>query len=221
MTRFSALKTIGVVALAFAFWILPTRAMAAPVACGGGVDVTTYTDGCFIDGLFFSEFAVLNAGSDTVEVDTVLAQVVGTVVYFTFNPNLTGDDLDDILFLFKVSTLDGSASISGVDLFNGGQGDTSIQETLCAVSWLPTLQCSSFIGSGMVAGSGEFDDDFFAPVSAAYVLKDINKNGEDERSHLTFFTQSFHTVPDGGSTLALLGFGLIGLRALRRSFARR
>jgi hypothetical protein len=216
--RDRVMKGFGVLILAMAFWALPSNAMAIPVACGGGVSVTTYTDGCFVDGLLFSEFAVVNAGSSTVLVNAVLAQVIDSTVFFNFNPNLTGDDLDDIHFYFKVSTLDGSANIFGVDLENNGYGDTSIQESLCTVSWLVTFGCvsngGSLIGSGLFAQSGEYDQDFFNPVSSAYVFKDIQKNGLDEDAHLTSFTQSFH-VPDGGSTVGLLGLGLLGLRLLR------
>lgn len=222
VTRFLTLKTVGVLAMAFAFWALPARAMAIPAVCGGGVDVTTYTEGCTVDGLLFSEFAVLDAGADTVLVNAVLAQLVGGTVFFTFNPNLTGTGIDDIHFFFKVSTLDGSANIVGVDLENMGIGNTSIQESLCTVSWLTGgFGCvgkgGSLIGTGLLALSGQFDNDFFAPVSSAYVFKDIFKG---EGGHLTAFTQSFH-VPDGGSTLALLGLGLLGLRTARRKLGQR
>ena len=222
MTRFLTLKTVGVLAMAFAFWALPARAMAIPAVCGGGVDVTTYTEGCTVDGLLFSEFAVVDAGSDTVLVNAVLAQLVGGTVFFTFNPNLTGPGVDDIHFFFKVSTLDGSANIVGVDLENLGIGNTSIQESLCTVSWLTGgFGCvgkgGSLIGTGLLALSGQFDNDFFAARSSAYVFKDIFKG---EGGHLTAFTQSFH-VPDGGSTLALLGLGLLGLRTVRRKLGQR
>jgi protein with PEP-CTERM/exosortase system signal len=219
------MKGFGVLVLVVAFWALPSKAMASPIACGGGVDVTTYSEGCFVDGLLFSEFSVINAGSSTVLVNAVLANVIDSTVFFNFNPGLTGDDLDDIHFYFKVSTLNGSAGIIGVDLENNGIGDTSIQESLCTVSWLVTFGCASnggsLIGSGLLAFSGEYDNDFFNPVSSAYVFKDIAKDGTDEDAHLTSFTQSFHVVPDGGSTLALLGMGLLGLSSLRRRFARR
>jgi hypothetical protein len=225
VVRARVIKGLGVLLLAVAFWTLPAKAMADPIACGGGVDVTTYTDGCFVDGLLFSQFAVFNAGSSTVLVNAVTANVVGGTVFFNFNPNLTGSDLDDIHFYFRVSTLNGSASIFGVDLENLGIGDTSIQESLCTVSWLVTFGCASnggsLIGSGLLAFSGGYDQDFFNPVSSAYVFKDIAKDGTDVNSHLTSFTQSFHTVPDGGSTIALLGVGLLGLSSLRRRFARR
>ena len=221
--RVLALKTVGVLAMAVAFWALPTRAMAIPAACGGGTDVTTYAEGCTVDGLLFSNFAVLDAGSDIVLVNAVTANLVGGTVFFTFNPNLTGPGIDDIHFFFQVSTLDGSASINGVDLENLGIGNTSIQESLCTVSWLAGgVGCvgkgGSLIGTGLLAFSGQFDNDFFAPVSSAWVFKDIFKG---EGGHLTAFTQSFHQVPDGGSTIALLGLGFLGLSAARRRFSTR
>jgi hypothetical protein len=222
--RARVMKCFSVLLLVMAFWALPSRAMAAPIACGGGVDVTTYTEGCFVDGLLFSQFAVINAGSDTVLVNAVMANVVGGTVFFNFNPNLGGSGLDDIHFYFKVSTISGAASIFGVDLSNNGLGTTSIQESLCTVSWLTTFSClpgGSLIGTGLLAHSGEFDDDFFNPVSSAYIFKDIRKDARDSGAELTSFTQSFHVVPDGGSTLGLLGFGLLSVRLLRSRFGRR
>lgn len=221
--RFLALKIVGVLVMAFAFWALPTKAMAIPAVCGGGVDVTTYTEGCTVDGLLFSNFAVLDAGSDVVLVNAVLAQLVGGTVFFTFNPNLTGPGVEDIHFFFQVSTLDGGAGINGVDLENMGIGNTSIQESLCSVSWLSggfgcASKGGSLIGTGLLALSGQFDNDFFAPVSSAWVFKDIAKG---DGGHLTAFTQSFHVVPDGGATVGLLGLGLLGVRAARRRFGRR
>jgi hypothetical protein len=218
------MKSLGVLLLVMAFWALPARAIADPIACGGGADVTTYSDGCFVDGLLFSQFTVLNAGSNTVLVNAVFAQLVGSTVFFNFNPNLTGDDLDDIHFFFRVSTLSGGASIFGVDLTNNGVGDTSIQESLCTVSWLVTFGCTSnggsLIGTGLVAHSGDSVQTFFNPVSSAYVFKDIQKNGLSADAHLTSFTQSFHVVPDGGSTLGLLGLGLLSVRLLRSRVGR-
>ena len=84
--RARVMKGFSVLLLVIAFWALPSKAMASPIACGGGADVTTYTDGCFVDGLLFSQFSVINAGSSTVLVNAVLASVVGNTVFFTFNP---------------------------------------------------------------------------------------------------------------------------------------
>jgi hypothetical protein len=223
--RVFAVKTVGIFIFVLGLFALPSKAMAVPVACGGGADVLSYNDpsigGCFVDGLLFSEFAVFQAGgAQEVMVNGVIANVVGGTVFFNFNPNLDGDGNEDIHFYFKVSSLSGADIINGVDLENNGTGDTSIQESVCTVSWLVTFGCVSNGGTviaTLLAGSGEFDQAFFDPRSSAYIFKDISK---DEGGHLTSFTQSFH-VPDGGSTLALLGLSLMGLREIRRRFPRR
>src|SRR5688572_438290 len=113
----------------FGFMALPSKAMAVPVACGGGTDVLSYNDpsigGCFVDGLLFSEFAVFQAGgAEEVQINGVTATVVNGTVFFNFNPNLDGDGNEDIHFYFKVSSLSGDAIINGVDLENNGTGDT-------------------------------------------------------------------------------------------------
>ena len=225
MARVFAVKAIGILIFVLGFLALPSKAMAVPVACGGGADVLSYNDpsigGCFVDGLLFSEFAVFQAGgAQEVQVNGVTTSVVGGTVFFNFNPNLDGDGNEDIHFYFKVSSLSGAPIISGVDLSNNGTGGTSIQESVCTVSWLVTFGCGSNGGTiiaNLLAGSGEFDQAFFDPRSSAYIFKDISK---DTGGHLTSFTQSFH-VPDGGSTLALLGLSLMGLREVRRRFPRR
>lgn len=223
MRRAFAIKTIGVVMMALGLSALPNNASAAPVACGGGVDVLSYNvadGGCFIDGLLFSEFAVYQAGgAQEVLVNAVNTSLVGGTVFFNFNPNLDGIGDEDIHFYFKVSTLSGAATLFGVDLANNGIGATDIQESVCTVSWLTTFSCApgGTLIANLLASSGEFDQEFFAPRSSAYIFKDISK---DTGGHLTSFTQSFH-VPDGGSTLALLGLGLLGLRSMRSRFGRR
>ena len=218
------LKTVGVLAMAFAFWALPTKAMAVPVACGGGVSVATYTDGCFIDGLLFSNFIVEDAGNPGSEVvNAVSTAVIGSTIFFELNPNFGLEAQQDIHFLFRVSTLDGSANIIGVDLSVNGVGQTSISELLCTAQFVAgaclPINGGSLIGTGLVAFPGVPDNEFFSAVSSAWVQKDIFK-AAGTGNHLTSFTQSFH-VPDGGSTVALLGLGLLGLRTLRRRFSRR
>lgn len=220
-------KAVGVLILAGSFWALPSTASAASIcAAVPGTDVTTYNagGGCTIDGLLFSNFAVFNAANTpTPLVNAVFAEVINGTVYFTFNPNLSLGTLQDIYFLFNVSTLDGSASISGVDLEVVGD-NASISESLCTVSWLPGISCigngGTLIGGGLVAGVGpgysSFDQDFFTPVSSAWVFKDI---AHQPGGHLTAFRQSFH-VPDGGSAMTLLGLGLLALGSIRRRFGR-
>lgn len=226
MRRLLAVKAIGIFVFMLGFMALPSKATAVPVACGGGADVLSYNNpsigGCFIDGLLFSEFAVLQAGgAQELRVNAVMANVSGGTVFFNFNPNLDGEGNEDIHFYFKVSSLSGAALLSGVGLENNGTGSTSIQESVCTVSWLVTFGCASNGGTiiaSLLANSGEVDQEAFAARSSAYIFKDISK---DEGGHLTSFTQSFRTaVPDGGSTLALLGLSLMGLRAVRRRFPR-
>ena len=222
---FRSVKTVGVLLVLAGCLALPANATALPV-CGGGVDVTTYNagGGCEIDGLVFSNFSVVDAGNPGVElVNAVSSLVVDGTAYFQFNPNLSGPGDQDVHFFFKVATLSGSADIFGVDLFNGGVGNTMISEALCSAAWVlgtcGVIGPGSIIGTGLVASSLQFDQDFFAGVSSAWVFKDLAKAG-DGNSHLTSFTQSFH-VPDGGTTLSLLGFGMLSLPLLRRRYGRR
>ena len=217
-------KTIGVLLVLVGYWALPANATALPI-CGGGVDVTSYNagGGCEVDGLVFSNFSVVDAGNPAIElVNAVTSAVIDGTVYFQFNPNLSGAGDQDIHFFFKVATMNGSPNIVGVDLFNGGVGNTTISEALCTSAWVlgtcGVIGPGSVIGTGLVAGSLQFDQEFFPGVSSAWVFKDLAKAG-DGNSHLTSFTQSFH-VPDGGSTLALLGFGLLAVSQLRRRYGR-
>ena len=222
---FRSAKTIGALLVVLGYWALPANATALPL-CGGGVDVMSYNagGGCEVDGLVFSNFSVVDAGNPGVElVNAVASAVIDGTVYFQFNPNLSGPGDQDIHFFFKVATMSGSPSIVGVDLFNGGVGNTMISEALCTTAWVlgtcGVVGPGSVIGTGLVANSLQFDQEFFTGVSAAWIFKDIAKAG-DGNSHLTSFTQSFH-VPDGGSTLALLGFGMLTIPLLRSRYRRR
>jgi hypothetical protein len=197
---------------------LPSSAAALP-ACGGGTDVLSYNagGGCVADGLTLSNFSVVDAGNQDAElVNAVTSFVQGNTVFFEFNPNLALTGVSqDIHFYFTVT-----GPIVGVDLTNGGTGNTSIGEQLCTGAWTGSICNGTLIGTGLVAGSGQSDEDFFAQVNSANVFKDIFKGlavpGVVGEGHLTSFTQSFHTVPEPAETI-LFGMALVGFaRKLRR-----
>ena len=204
--------------MAEAFWALPAKAMAVPVCGDPNANVLDYNaqGGCTIDGLLFSDFFVDPIPGSPNNVIAMGSGVVNGVVLFQLNPNLgLTTNLEDIHFFFKVSTLDGGANIFGVDLTVGGSG-ANIVEGVCSAQWVLGV-CTGTLLTTLAADSGGSDVDFFAPRSSIWIFKDIGVQGG--ANAISSFTQSFH-VPDGGSTLALLGLGLMGLRAVRRRFPR-
>ena len=219
MRRAFAMKTFGVLVLTMAFWALPSKAMAVPVCGDPNANVLDYNaqGGCTIDGLLFSDFFVDPIPGSPNNVIAMGSGVVNGIVLFQLNPNLgLTTNIEDIHFFFKVSTLDGGANIFGVDLFVGGSG-ANIVEGVCSGQWVLGV-CSGSLLATLAADSGGSDVEFFAPRSSIWIFKDIGVQGG--ANAISSFTQSFH-VPDGGSTLALLGLGLMGLRAVRRRFPRR
>ena len=214
-----AVKTFGVFVLALAFWALPTKAMAVPLCGDPNANILDYNaqGGCTIDGLLFSDFFVDPIPGSPNNVIAMDSAVVDGVVLFLLNPNLgLSTSLEDIHLFFKVSTLDGSANIFGVDLSVGGSG-ANIVEQVCSAQFVVGA-CSGALLATLAADSGGFDDGFFTGQSSIWVFKDVGVQGG--ASAISSFTQSFH-VPDAGSTLGLLGLGLLGLRSLRRRFAGR
>ena len=218
-----AMKTTGILVFALAFWALPSKAMAVPICGAAPTNVEDYNpEGCTVDGLLFSEFNVVPIAGTNDLVIAMSSSIVGSTVIINFNPLLGfGTGIEDLWFMFKVSTLDQSATITGVDLTNGGSPDSSITERVCSVPFTgvgPT--CSGTLLALMSANGGDPNQNvFFTGQSSIWVFKDIGVGANGEN---TAFSQSFHTsVPDGGSTLALLGLGLLGLKSLRRRFARR
>lgn len=172
----------------------------------GNIDVLTPGFFCELGGLTFSNFSANLTGA----INLTGAQLVGSVVYLTFNPNMapTSGSLDRY-FYFQVT-----GGVLGVDLINGGGSVTSIFERVCSspigignICSQPGTQLAE-----MTAFGGGQDlvmlDGIYSPI---YIYKDIfvPQNG-----HLSSFTQSFHTPEP--LTFGLIGSGLLLLGLLRR-----
>ena len=107
--------------------------------------------------------------------------------------------------------------VLGVDLYNGGQGITSIGETVCSDPF-SGIACNDTSLATMTANTGDPRMvRYFTPDDSIYIWKDIyveyDPTGENS-GHLTGFEQSFHTPEP--MTFVLIGTGLLGLGILGR-----
>jgi hypothetical protein len=81
----------------------------------------------------------------------------------------------------------------------------------------------TFLGSVAVDGLGNFAAPTWAIQSGAqtWIATAYDTSGNSASASLTLYGQSVpNGVPDGGSTLALLGLGLLGMASLRRRMGR-
>jgi len=183
-------------------------ATAAPT-CVGPSDVLAPGFACSLAGLTFSNFSAQPASVPifTPVVALVSAQVVGSVAYLHFNPNLTSGQ--DLWFYYQVSP-----GALGVDLANGGAPQDSILERVCTAPYGPPHgnTCPGNEVAVLVMSGGQWGEVLFSgPQPRLYVFKDLLAGSG---GHITSFTQSWH-VPEP-MTLSLIGVGLVALGLLRR-----
>jgi hypothetical protein len=155
----------------------------------------------------------------------------GGIYYLNFQ-GLVGTAIGgDLLLGYYVNALGGN-TIDMIDQYyapNTFNGAVSIGEIVMAGN---QVVANSIIGFNDYSDpKGEAGDNLYInpPQSGLQIIKDIGflpgvgDNGAvGGYAGLSLLVQSFHQpgVPDGGLTLALLGFGLFGIEGLRRRLAK-
>jgi len=168
---------------------------------------------CSVGPITFSDFTVLGTGGYPLH--PAFLTILGVsasdgVIQLDFAPNPAMTTAGQDMWFYMTIT----GWHMGVDLVNGGVGNTSIAERVCSGP-LSGGACSG--GSvellTLLASSGQHPYGEYAagPQSLAYVFKDIYV-GTD--GHLSSFSQSVH-IPEP-MTFVLIGSGLLALGLVRR-----
>jgi hypothetical protein len=163
---------------------------------------------CTVLPLTFDNFSYnLNTGGFTTllpTVSTIDASIAGSLVHFSFNPNLAAGS--DLGLEFRVT-----GGVQGVALSFNGTGNGFVNEVVCSV-FAPGGICPvGFVLATLNVTSGsQFASATFANQNTVWIFKDINSGS----SPFSEIDQAFSTPEP--MTFSLLGAGLLGLGLLRR-----
>jgi hypothetical protein len=137
----------------------------------------------------------------------------------------------DIVLTYNVKTISGLPLINMIDqqyTLGGGTGTINIGETVRsgASPFSPVVAQSTLTATHLTSPPATIAGDNlnFSPLPQVWVSKDIflqATNTVGNSVGATSIIQSFHQVgvPDGGTTVVLLGAALSGLALLRRKLA--
>lgn len=219
MSRFFALAMVVLVALVGSV-VVSSPAEAIP-SCMAAGDVTLLGSGCVQGGLNFYDFNVSPVGFAAKIFLGTLSSVKGQDVNLGFQiaHDPSPVNLADILFYYTVKTIDGTASLAGVDLFNAGHNVT-IRETVCGTPFDGGVCSSGLLADLIVTANSSLAVPFASLQSTAYIRKDIQLL---QGAFISEFTNSHDLAPvPEPATLLLLGstFAAIGM-AVRRRAARK
>lgn len=220
MGRFFALALVLLVALVGS--VLASSPAEAIPSCMGAGDVTQLgTDGCVQGPLNFYDFNVSPAGVAAKILLGTFSSVTGQDVNLDFQISHAPSpaNLADILFYYTVKTLDGTSSLSGVDLFNPGHNVT-IRETVCGTPFNAGVCSTGLLADLIVPSNSSLAVQLSSLQATAYIRKDIQLLQD---SFISEFTNSHDLAPTPEpATLLLLGstFAAVGM-AVRRRAARK
>lgn len=222
MGRYFTLALILPVALVGALTI-SSPAEAIP-SCVGAGDVTLLgSTGCVQGGLTFLDFNVSPVGVAAKIFLGTFSDVTGQDVNLNFQiaHDPSPANLADILLYYTVHTVNGAASLAGVDLFNPGHNVT-IRETVCRTPFDGGVCSSGLLADLIAPGNSSVAASLASLQSIAYIRKDIQLLQD---SFISEFTNSHDLAPTPepatllllGSTLATLGLAIRRRRAAGRT----
>ncbi len=207
---------------------LSTIASAAAVDCTAsaptgaiGANVMSLTMGCFGGGLLFDTFAVNSTPQGTnVFVSALGTGPVGNPLGFSLGFQiLTPPAPVDTILQYRVATLNGAATITGVDIGQNGI-NTTIGETVCDQAFVNGICATGHVlanfsnpptpNTAVILLTG-------GARSQIYIAKDIAEPTGTSFISSFVSNQETGTVPEP-STSVLLSFGLLGMAGLARKF---